>query len=93
MLNSPYYEDGDAQKQKHIYPPDFSLPRSMASVLDSQHIASEMGYSLECCQNAFMPQRFGIPWYSCPKCDYKKRPIPVNLDFVHLVEKWQQTDG
>jgi len=19
--------------------------------------------------------------------------IPVNLDFVHLVEKWQQTDG
>jgi hypothetical protein len=61
MFKSPYYEDGDTQKQKHIYPPDFSLPRSMASVLDSQHIASEMGYSLECCQNALMPKRFGLP--------------------------------
>jgi hypothetical protein len=61
MLKSPYYEDGDAQKQKYIYPRDFHLPQSMAFFLDSQHYAFAMEHSVECCQNAFMPKRFGIP--------------------------------
>ncbi|MGD9733658.1 MAG: hypothetical protein AB7U45_15895 [Desulfamplus sp.] len=60
-LKSPYYEDGDAQKPKYIYTRDFPLSQSMASFLDSQYSAFAMEHSVECCQNALMPKRFGIP--------------------------------
>jgi hypothetical protein len=61
MFKPPYYEDGDTQKQKHIHPPDISVSTGMASFLDSQHIASAMEHSVECCQNALVPKRFRIP--------------------------------
>jgi hypothetical protein len=41
MLKSPYYEDGDAKSQ-NIFIAGFSLPQ-LASILDSQHIASGWG--------------------------------------------------
>ena len=93
MLKSPYYEDGDA-KTKNISIRQIFLCREHGFSSGQQTYCFWMGYSLECCQNAFMPQRFGIPWYSCPKCDFKKRiPHTCKSRFCSSCGKWQQTDG
>ena len=69
----------------------------MASFLDSQHIASAMEHSVECCQNALGRNGFGYHEYSCPKCGSKKRiPHTCKSRFCSscgkvATDKWVET--
>jgi hypothetical protein len=94
MFKSPYYEDGDTQKQKHIHPPDISVSKGMASFLDSQHIASAMEHRWNVAKMLLAETVSDTMSIAALNAALRNAfLIPVNPVSVHLVEKWQQTNG